>query len=123
MERMTKNEATHENEETAQGQVDTLRFVHGFAEMAVVKCAVELGIPDILEKHAEPMTLSQLSSSLACSSAPLFRGLFKEKKTNQGSMGYVQTPMSRLLVKDGNNSFASENCGVMCQAPAGVWFR
>nr|UVB78653.1 O-methyltransferase 1 [Cnidium monnieri] len=115
MEGMTKNEATHENEDTAQAQVDIWRFVYGFAETAAVKCAVELGIPDILENHTEPMTLSQLSSALACRSTPLFRimrflmniGLFKEKRTNQGSMGYVQTPMSRLLVKDGKNSLAS----------------
>ncbi|XP_074339380.1 acetylserotonin O-methyltransferase-like [Apium graveolens] len=115
MEGLTKNEASHENEEMARAQVGIWRLVHGSAEMAAVRCAVELGIPDILENHADPMTLSQLSSALACSSTPLFRimrflmniGIFKEKRTNQGSMGYVQTPMSRLFVKDGKNSLAS----------------
>ncbi|KAK1370378.1 O-methyltransferase family protein [Heracleum sosnowskyi] len=61
------------------------------------------------------MTLSQLSSVLACSSTSLFRimrflmswGIFKEKITNKGFMGYVQTPLSRLLTKDGNDSLAT----------------
>nr|UVB78654.1 O-methyltransferase 2 [Cnidium monnieri] len=109
------SDAAHGNDETAQAQVDIWRFVFGFTETAAAKCAVELGIPDILENQANPMTLSQLSSALACSSTALFRlmrflmsrGIFKEKITSQGSMGYVQTPLSRLLTKDGNNSLAA----------------
>ncbi|KAK1370386.1 O-methyltransferase OMT3 [Heracleum sosnowskyi] len=113
---VTKTYAANGNDvETDQAQVDIWRFVFGFTEMAAAKCAVELGIPDILENHADPMTLSQLSSALACSSTALFRimrflmnrGIFKEKITNQGSIGYVQTPLSRLLRKDGDNSLAS----------------
>lgn len=113
---VTQTHAANRNDvETDQAQVDIWRFVLGFTEMAAAKCAVELGIPDILENHADPMTLSQLSSALACSSTTLFRimrflinrGIFKEEITNQGSMGYVQTPLSRLLRKDGDNSLAS----------------
>ncbi|KAK1370387.1 xanthohumol 4'-O-methyltransferase-like [Heracleum sosnowskyi] len=114
MAEITKGEATNGNDETAQAQVDIWRFVFGFAEMAVAKCAIELGIPDILENHGDPMTLSQLSTALSCSSAALFRimrflmnrGIFKEKITKEGCMGYVQTPLSRLLTKDGHNSLA-----------------
>ncbi|KAK1370381.1 O-methyltransferase OMT3 [Heracleum sosnowskyi] len=112
---ITKSNAAHGNDETAQAQVDIWRFVYGFTEMGAVKCAIELGIPDILENQAQPMTLSQLSSTLSCSSTALFRvmrflmnrGIFGEKKTTEGSMGYVQTPLSRLLRKDGDNSLAS----------------
>ncbi|KAK1380178.1 O-methyltransferase OMT4 [Heracleum sosnowskyi] len=110
---ITKSDAAAK--ETAQAQVDIWRFVFGFTEMAVTKCAVELGIPDILENHAHPVTLSELSSTLSCSSTALFRimrflknrGIFKEEVTKQGSMGYVQTPLSRLLRKDGDDSLAS----------------
>lgn len=35
------------------------------------------------------------------------RGIFQEKITKQGSMGYAQTALSRLLTKDGNESLAS----------------
>ncbi|KAL8098402.1 acetylserotonin O-methyltransferase-like [Apium graveolens] len=110
-----KSEATYGNDETAQAQIDIWRFVFGFTEMALVKCAIELAIPEILEKHGDPMTLSQLSSALSCSSPALYRimrfllnrGIFKETITDQGTMGYVQTPLSRLLIKDGNNSLAT----------------
>lgn len=129
MEGMTKNEATHEDVEMAQAQVDIRRFVYGLAEMGAVRCAIELGIADILENHGDPMTLSQLSSALACSSTALFRimrclmniGIFKEKKKNQGSMGYVQTPMSTLLVKDGKNSLASMILFVNSSVTAATW--
>lgn len=35
------------------------------------------------------------------------RGIFKETITDQGTMGYVQTPLSRILIKDGKNSLAT----------------
>lgn len=113
---VTKTSAANGNDvETNQAQVDIWRFVFGFTEMAAAKCAIELRIPDILENHADPMTLSQLSSTLACSSIALFRimkflmnrGIFKEKMTIQGSKGYVQSPLSRLLTEDGSNSLAA----------------
>ena len=114
MAEMTKGEVPSEIDEIAQAQVDIWRFVFGFAEMAVAKCAVELGIPDILENQGDPMTLSQLSTRLSCSSTALFRvmrflinrGIFKETVTKEGSTGYVQSPLSCLLTKDGNDSLA-----------------
>ncbi|KAL8109721.1 acetylserotonin O-methyltransferase-like [Apium graveolens] len=115
MAEITKSHGVNGNDEIAQAQVDIWRFVFGFTETAAVKCAIELGIPDILENQADPMTLSQLSSALSCSSTALFRimrflmnrGIFKEKITKEGSMGYVQTPLSRLLRKDGDNSLTA----------------
>ncbi|WOG84198.1 hypothetical protein DCAR_0103379 [Daucus carota subsp. sativus] len=115
MEGVEKSEAAYVDDEIAQAQVKIWRILFGFTEMAAAKCAVELGIPDILENHGDPMTLSQLSSALNCSSTALFRimrflmnrGIFQEKITKQGSMGYAQTALSRLLTKDGNESLAS----------------
>ncbi|CAK9177888.1 unnamed protein product [Ilex paraguariensis] len=82
--------------------------------MAVVKCAIELGIADVLETHEAPMPLPQLSSTLGCSPSSLHRimrflihrGIFKENSTGQCSVGYVQTPLSRLLMKHGEKSMA-----------------
>uniref|UniRef100_A0A5B7ANX0 Putative RS-norcoclaurine 6-O-methyltransferase n=1 Tax=Davidia involucrata TaxID=16924 RepID=A0A5B7ANX0_DAVIN len=110
-----EGEATRrEEEEEAQAQVDIWKYVFGFVDMAVVKCAIELGIADVLESHEGPLTLSELSSSLGCSPSALYRimrflvhrQIFKENPTSQGSMGYVQTPLSRLLTRH-NNSMAA----------------
>ncbi|KAG9138267.1 hypothetical protein Leryth_001480 [Lithospermum erythrorhizon] len=86
--------------------------------MAVVKCAVEMGIPDVLETQEHPITLEELSSLLGCHAlSPLHRimrflshrGLFKEeiKGNQEGHIYYTQTPLSRLLVKKGNKSMAA----------------
>ncbi|CAN4112600.1 unnamed protein product [Withania somnifera] len=110
------NELIHEGEEESQAQEDIWKCICGFTEMAVVKCAIELGIPDFLEAHQEPVTLNQLSSALGCSASSLYRilrflinrGIFKEISTGHGKiMGYVQTPVSRLLTRDGEHSMAA----------------
>ncbi|KAL8109720.1 hypothetical protein AgCh_025718 [Apium graveolens] len=123
MAEITKGEATNGNDETAQAQVDIWRFVFGFAEMAVTKCAIELGIPDILENHGDPMTLSLLSTALSCSSTALFRvmrflmnrGIFKEKITKEGSMGacVLDNNTSAFAYAHGKDTwkYAAENPG------------
>ncbi|KAK3001803.1 hypothetical protein RJ639_022018 [Escallonia herrerae] len=98
-------EAVIETEEE-QAQVDIWKYS---------SCAIELGIADVLENHDGPMSLSDLSSALCCSPAALYRimrflmhrGVFKEKSTGQDVAGYVQTPLSRLLMKHGLNSMAA----------------
>ncbi|MCD7463306.1 hypothetical protein HAX54_050316 [Datura stramonium] len=107
----------HEAEEESQAQEDIWKCICGFTEMAVVKCAIELGISDFLENHQEPITLNQLSSALGCSASNNYlyrimrflinRGIFKEVFIGHGEMGYVQTPVSRLLRRDGQNSMAA----------------
>ncbi|CAL5399872.1 unnamed protein product [Camellia sinensis] len=100
--------------EEDQARVDIWKYVFGYVDMAVVKCVIELGIPDALERHEAPMTLSELSSTLECSPPTLYRimrflvhrQVFKEDRTSQGSIRYVQTPLSRLLMKNGEKSMA-----------------
>ncbi|KAL2474923.1 O-methyltransferase family protein [Abeliophyllum distichum] len=99
--------------EEGQAQIDIWNYVFGFTSMAVVKCAVDLGIPDVLEN---PMTLSELSSALGCSPSALYRimrflihrGIFKKMtidRTDQlESIFYARMPLSRLLVRNGANS-------------------
>ncbi|KAL4205051.1 hypothetical protein AMTRI_Chr01g135200 [Amborella trichopoda] len=45
-------------------QAQIWKYVFGFVDSAVAKCAIELGLVDILESHGSPMTLSQLCASL-----------------------------------------------------------
>ncbi|GKA66738.1 caffeate O-methyltransferase family protein [Tanacetum coccineum] len=49
------------------------KFILGFTPMALVKCAIELGIADILEKHESPMTLVDLALEIGCSQSSLYR--------------------------------------------------
>lgn len=62
-----------EVDEEAKAEVDIWEYVFGFTPMAVVKCAVDLGIADVVESHGGAMSLIDLSSALACSPSPLNR--------------------------------------------------
>nr|QAX90934.1 caffeic acid O-methyltransferase [Catalpa bungei]QAX90956.1 caffeic acid O-methyltransferase [Catalpa bungei] len=102
-----------EVEEEGQAQVDIWEYIFAFIPMAVVKCAIELQIPDVLESHGGAMTLPELSAALGCSPSILsrimryltHRGIFKQKLTSQ--ICYTQTPLSRLLMKNGANTMAA----------------
>ncbi|PHU10720.1 hypothetical protein BC332_22580 [Capsicum chinense] len=108
----------HEREEESQAQEYLWNCIFGFTETAVVKCAVELGISDYLETHKQqPVSLNQLSTAFGCCASSLYRilrfltnrGIFKEvSSVGDGGdvLGYVQTPISRLLRRDGENSMA-----------------
>ncbi|KAI8553964.1 hypothetical protein RHMOL_Rhmol05G0058400 [Rhododendron molle] len=105
-----EGEANREEEEEAQAHVDIWKYVFGFADMAVVKCAIELGIPDALEAHGGPATLPDLSSALGCSPSALYRVmrfLVHRKIFKEAPAGYLQTPLSRLLLKNGKKSLAA----------------
>ncbi|XP_062081572.1 acetylserotonin O-methyltransferase-like [Humulus lupulus] len=115
-----RNELTWklEEEEEKRARVDIYKYIFGFVEMAVVKCAIELGIADTIESHGHPMSLSELSSALGCAPHTLHRIMrflvnrliFKEVRNNvvelEGCL-YSQTALSRLLVKSGDRSMAS----------------
>ncbi|KAJ6693539.1 hypothetical protein OIU85_004322 [Salix viminalis] len=56
------------NEESAsellQAQTHVWNHIFNFMNSMTLKCAVQLGIPDVIHKHGKPMTLSELVSSL-----------------------------------------------------------
>ncbi|XP_038694590.1 acetylserotonin O-methyltransferase-like [Tripterygium wilfordii] len=100
---------------TVKGEEEIWRYVFGFVNMAAAKCAIELGIADVIENHKTPITGSDLASIIGCEPSFLHRimrflvheRVFKEEPTSQGTMGYVQTPLSRrLLSRGGENSLA-----------------
>ncbi|KAI3780385.1 hypothetical protein L2E82_10366 [Cichorium intybus] len=107
-------EKVDSKEEVEAAVKEVWKYVLGFTPMAVIKCAIELGIPDILEKHETPMTLAELASELGCSLPSLYRimrfliqyKIFQEKPISETSVGYAQTPVSRLLTKHGKHSMA-----------------
>ena len=99
------------SKEVAKAQEEIWKFILGFTPTAVVKCAIELGIPDILENHETPMTLAELASKIGCNQSSLYRimrflihyKIFQEKPVFETSVGYAQTPLSRLLTRHGEN--------------------
>lgn len=112
----TKNDQTISisKEEEAAAQQEIWKYVFGFTPMAVIKCAIELGIPDIIESHEIPITLDELASKLGCSTSLLHRimrflvqyKIFQEKPVSETRVGYTNTPLSRLLTRHGNRSMA-----------------
>ncbi|KAK6121532.1 hypothetical protein DH2020_044723 [Rehmannia glutinosa] len=59
--------------EEAQAQLDIWKYVFSFTPMAVVKCAIEFQIADVLETHGRAMTNADLSAALGCSPSILHR--------------------------------------------------
>lgn len=112
---LDKKKEQEEEEEEAQAQVAIWKYVLGFVEVGVVKCAIELGIADVIESHGSPMTLSELSSTLGCDSSLLSRimrflthqKIFKCVSTSHDHTSYAQTPLSRCLMRNGRHSMAA----------------
>ncbi|KAM3743573.1 hypothetical protein ACB098_07G155900 [Castanea mollissima] len=111
----TQREFHHEEEEE-HADINTWKYILGFSEMAVVKCAIDLGIADAIESQGSPITLSDLSSTLGCAPSPLYgiirflmhRRIFKEKLTTQGSPGKGGDPptfLSARVLANGTSSF------------------
>ncbi|KAI3745249.1 hypothetical protein L1987_58358 [Smallanthus sonchifolius] len=109
-----KREKIHFNDEEVAAREEMWKIILGFTPLALVKCAIELGIPDILENHESPMTLADLASELKCSQSSLYRimrflihyKVFQEKPVSETSVGYTQTPLSRFLTRNGKHSMA-----------------
>ncbi|KAM7503413.1 hypothetical protein LguiB_002317 [Lonicera macranthoides] len=78
-----------------------------------LNCAIKLGIPDAINNHGHPMTLSALIDTLSINKKKsdgihrlmrtlVHSGFFVEKETpeNGKEVGYRLTPTSRLFLKD-----------------------
>ena len=97
-----------EEEEEEEAQMDIWKYIFGFVELAVIKCAIELGIAEAIEKHGSPMTLSEISSSLGCDTSHLKRIMrfLVQRKIFKGdgcSRGYSQSALSRRLMRNGEH--------------------
>lgn len=104
-----------QDEEEARAEVEIWKYIFGFADIAVVKCAIELGIADTIQSKAQPMTLPDLSTALGCDQSHLHRimrflvqrRVFAQAQLpNSTNYGYTLTPISRRLVRQGPVSLA-----------------
>ncbi|XP_050205138.1 acetylserotonin O-methyltransferase-like [Mercurialis annua] len=112
----SKVEKLEEENEEAQAEIQIWKYIFGFSILGTVKCAIELGIADAIENHHQGlMTLSELASAVGCTDPSyLFRIMrllvhqkfFKERSTIGCTTGYANTPLSRRLLRRGENNMA-----------------
>ncbi|XP_068662715.1 trans-resveratrol di-O-methyltransferase-like [Aristolochia californica] len=108
-----------------KAQAHLWNHLFSFINPMSLKCAVELGIPDIMHNHGKPMSLSHLVSAIhipVSKTDQLHRllrllvhtGMFslsvekhKDGETEKMEEFYALTPSSRLLVRDGTKECLS----------------
>ena len=100
--------------ELLQARVHTWKHTMNFVNSMALKCAIQLGIPDVIRSHGQPMALSQLITALSLepTKAPrLYRlmrvlvhsGFFAQQKLlhhSEQEKGYPLTFASQFLLKD-----------------------
>lgn len=100
--------------EEAEVEVEMWSYIFKFVEMAVVKCAIELGVAEAIDSHGGSISLSSLSSAVRCSPSGLYRimrflvnrRVFKEAEAEEkihGEIRYLPTPLSRRLMSRGES--------------------
>ncbi|XP_028786716.1 probable O-methyltransferase 3 [Neltuma alba] len=110
--------------ELFQAHAHVWNQTYNFINSMCLKCAVQLGIPDLIHNHPQPfMALSQLTASLPINPAKAnsirqlmsiltHSGFFHKKKPNEDGEeeeeeSYAMTYAGRLLVKDNPLSMTS----------------
>lgn len=96
-------------------QAHILNHAFNFVNSMSLKCAIELQIPDIINRHGAPMLLSELVEALSISkerSQHIYRLMrflvhssffdiqILSSTSGEEKEGYLLTPASRLLLKD-----------------------
>ncbi|XP_061342718.1 probable O-methyltransferase 3 [Gastrolobium bilobum] len=94
-------------------QTHIWNHIFSFINSMSLKCAIDLGIPEVIHNYGKPMPLSQLIASLSIHPSKtsfIYRlmrmlthsGFFTQQNTieNELEMGYVLTEASSLLLKD-----------------------
>ncbi|KAI3457179.1 hypothetical protein Pfo_013842 [Paulownia fortunei] len=100
-------------QELLHAQAHVWNHIFNFINSMSLKCAIQLGIPDIIHKHDKPMTLSELMDALPINKAKslcverLMRILIHSKfftkveiSEEDKEEGYWLTPASLILLND-----------------------
>ncbi|KAF3652396.1 putative histone H3.2-like [Capsicum annuum] len=97
-----------------RAQAHIYKHAFSFANSMVLGCAIQLGIPDVIHSHKQPMTLTELVSELKLTHAKsnginrlmrllVYSGFFATTKfldeNLENQEGYVLTASSKLLLK------------------------
>lgn len=96
-----------ETSEVLAAQAHIANHVFSYINSMSLKCAIQLGIPDIIHSHGRAMTLSDLVNALPINKSKgqdciyrLMRILIHAGFFIQGEDGYLLTPTSRLLLRN-----------------------
>ncbi|XP_031284084.1 trans-resveratrol di-O-methyltransferase-like [Pistacia vera] len=130
--------------ELFRAQSHLYKHIFNYISSMSLKCAVQLGIPGIIYKHARPITLPELVTALEvhpAKSGNVYRlmrllvhsGFFSKTKVltenDQEEEAYALTPSSRLLIKDESNCLSPFLLSMLDPAfltswhSLGGWFR
>ncbi|KAL4289696.1 hypothetical protein GQ457_14G021510 [Hibiscus cannabinus] len=129
--------------ELLEAQAHVWNHIFSFINSMSLKCAVDLGIPDIIHNHGKPMTDSELVAALPTLNPTKARnihrlmrmlvhsGFFAQQNLSHGvhEDGYVLTNASRLLLKDNRLSitpFLKAMLDPIVTKPwdfLGIWFQ
>ncbi|KAJ4729723.1 O-methyltransferase [Melia azedarach] len=103
--------------ELLQAQAYVWNHIFNFINFMSLKCAIQLGIPDIIKKHGKSMTLDELVTALPIHPTKtqcvyrLMRILthsdffaLQNHSQNDREEGYIPTNASQLLLKDNSLS-------------------
>jgi trans-resveratrol di-O-methyltransferase len=101
--------------ELFQVQCHLYKHIFGYIDSMSLKCAIQLGIPDIIHNHGQPITLPELVSKLHIHPKKsncvhrlmrllVHSGFFTKTKVHENQEDdeevYTLTPSSRLIIKD-----------------------
>ncbi|CBI21930.3 hypothetical protein VitviT2T_017623 [Vitis vinifera] len=99
--------------ELLQAQAHVWNHIFNFINSMSLKCAIQLGIPDIIHNHCKPMTLHELVAKLPVRPNKtlcvhrlmrilVHSGFFTKQRVQESAdeEGYVLANASRLLLKD-----------------------
>ncbi|XP_050379956.1 (R,S)-reticuline 7-O-methyltransferase-like [Argentina anserina] len=116
----TKPKLKEQEEEAMllQGQADILHYTYNFVESMALKCAVELGIADIINSQGQPLTVHQITEKIASPAADidnlsrLMRFLVQKNlfeattDTKSGDLLYGLTYSSKWLLRSEEQTLA-----------------
>nr|AWH62807.1 resveratrol O-methyltransferase-like protein [Camptotheca acuminata] len=104
--------------ELLHSQAHIWNHVFNFINSMSLKCAIQLGIPEIINRHGRPMTLSELVAAIPINQSKsrcvyrlmrilIHSGFFVKQKVlskdddaEDEEEGYLLLPVARLLLKD-----------------------
>ncbi|KAL2231188.1 UNVERIFIED_CONTAM: putative O-methyltransferase 3 [Sesamum indicum] len=102
-----------QNLEVLEAEAHIWNQVFNYINSMSLKCATELGIPDVIHKHGGPMTLTELLDALPAVDKAKANCMYRlmrtlvhsgffvlEKLNSSNEEGYSLTPAPRLLVGD-----------------------
>ncbi|KAK8514069.1 hypothetical protein V6N12_008786 [Hibiscus sabdariffa] len=121
--------------ESFQAQAHLYKHISNYISSMSLKCAVQLGIPDAIHNHGQPITLSELVSALGADPTKasftyrlmrvlVHSGFFAtttKVENDQEREAYVLTPFSKILTKEKVNCLSPFVVSMLSPAMINSW--